>query len=54
MTRQDMADWMIRIYQYYLGPVRDMMKAEIMKSHHIHCDETPFVMPENSKQYMWV
>lgn len=54
IPRQDMAGWLIRIYQYYLGPVRDMMKAEIMKSHHIHCDETPFVMPEKSKQYMWV
>ncbi|QRV20563.1 hypothetical protein [Lacrimispora saccharolytica] len=32
--------WIIRNYQYYLGPVRNMMKAEIMKSHHIHCDET--------------
>ena len=30
------------------------MKAEIMKSHHVHCDETPFVMPEHSKEYMWV
>ena len=49
-----MAGWLIRIYQYYLDPVHDMMKAEIMKSHHIHCDETPFVMPEKSKQYMWV
>lgn len=54
IPRQDMAGWMIRLYEYYLKPVHDMMKAEILKSHHIHCDETPFVMPEHSKEYMWV
>ena len=32
IPRQDIAGWLIHIYQYYLGPVRDMMKAEIMKS----------------------
>ena len=45
---------MIRLSEYYLQPVHDMMKAEIMKSHHIHCDETPFIMPQHSKEYMWV
>ena len=54
IPRQDMAGWMIRLYEYYLGPVHDMMKKEILKSHHVHCDETPFVMPEHSKEYMWV
>ena len=54
IPRQDMAGWMIRLHEYYLGPVHDMMKKEIMRSHHVHCDETPFVMPEHSKEYMWV
>jgi transposase len=54
IPRQDMAGWMIRLHEYYLGPVHDMMKKEIMKSHHVHCDETPFIMPEHSKEYMWV
>lgn len=54
IPRQDMAGWMIRLSEYYLQPVHDLMKEEIMKSHHIHCDETPFVMPEHSKEYMWV
>ena len=54
IPRQDMAGWMIRLSEYYLQPVHDLMKAEIMESHHIHCDETPFIMPQHSKEYMWV
>lgn len=54
IPRQDMAGWMIRIHRYYLSQVHGMMKQELLKSHHIHCDETPFKMPERSKQYMWV
>ncbi|WP_166432646.1 IS66 family transposase [Lacrimispora amygdalina] len=34
IPRQDMAGWMFHIFQYYLGPVTGMMKAEL-----IHCDE---------------
>ena len=54
IPRQDMAGWMIRLSDYYLGPVHDMMKEEILRSHHVHCDETPFIMPEHTKEYMWV
>lgn len=54
IPRQDMAGWMIRLSEYYLQPVHALMKAELMKSHHIHCDETPFIMPRHSKEYMWV
>lgn len=54
IPRQDMAGWMIRIHQYYLGPVHDRMKQELLKSHHIHCDESPFTMPGHGKEYMWV
>ncbi len=50
-----MAGWMIRLSEYYMQPVHDLMKAEIMESHHIHCDETPFIMPSiKSKEYMGV
>ena len=54
IPRQDMAGWMIRLADYYLGPVHERMKQEILHSHHVHCDETPFVMPEHSREYMWV
>lgn len=54
IPRQDMVGWMIRLSEYYLGPVHDRMKAEIFRSHHVHCDETSFIMPEHNKEYMWV
>ena len=54
IPRQDMAGWMIRLTDYYLGPVHERMKQEILHSHYVHCDETPFVMPEHNKEYMWV
>ena len=54
IPRQDMAGWMIRIAEYYLGPIHGRLKNEVMNSHHVHCDETPFIMPEHSKEYMWV
>ncbi len=54
IPRQDMAGWMIRLSEYYLGPVHEMMKDEIIRSHYVHCDETPFIMPEHAKEYMWV
>ena len=54
IARQDMAGWMIRLYQYYLLPIRQMMKETMLRGHHIHCDETPFVMPGKAKQYMWL
>ena len=54
IPRQDMAGWMIRLSDYYLGPVHERMKQEILRSHHVHCDETPFIMPEHGKEYMWV
>lgn len=54
IPRQDMAGWMIRIHQYYLGQVHEMMKQELLKSHHIHCDESPFTMPGHGREYMWV
>ena len=54
IPRQDMAGWMIRINELYLPPVRALMKKHLMKAHHLHCDESPFTMPEHGKQYMWV
>lgn len=54
IPRQDMAGWMIRVHDYYLAPMHDMMKSELMQSDFVHCDESPFIMPEHSKEYMWV
>ncbi|HAP04046.1 MAG TPA: IS66 family transposase [Lachnospiraceae bacterium] len=54
LDRQDMAGWLISVYKYYMKPVHEMMKKNLMDAGLLHCDETPFVMPERSKQYMWV
>lgn len=61
ISRQVMAGWMIRLSDYYLDSVHQMMKAELKKAHLIHCDETPFIMSgekdaqdPQSKDYMWV
>lgn len=54
IPRQDMAGWMIRLHEHYLGPVHRKMRSEIMRSHHVHCDESPFVMPQHGREYMWV
>lgn len=61
ISRQVMAGWMIKLYQYYLEPVHRMMKTELFQSGIIHCDESPFKMTgekedgdPKSKDYMWV
>ena len=61
ISRQVMAGWMIRLSDYYLDSVHQMMKAELKKAPLIHCDETPFIMSgekdaqdPQSKDYMWV
>ena len=61
ISRQVMAGWMIKLYQYYLEPVHRMMKSELFRSGIIHCDESPFKMTgekeegdPKSKDYMWV
>lgn len=61
ISRQVMAGWIIKLYQYYLESIHRMMKAELFLSHLIHCDESPFKMTgekdagdPQSKDYMWV
>ena len=59
ISRQNMAGWMITIYDRYLRPLGWEFHKELLKSRLIHCDETPFKMPgngrgPNSKDYMWV
>ena len=44
ISRQVMAGWMIRLSDYYLDSVHQIMKAELKKAHLIRCDETPFIM----------
>jgi transposase len=61
VSRQVMANWMIRMGERYLSLIYDAMHEELLKNRLIHCDETPFVVTEdretrgpNAKSYMWV
>ena len=61
ISRQVMAGWMIRLSDYYLDSVHQMMKDELKKAPLIHCDKSPFTMSgekdandPQSKDYMWV
>jgi len=61
ISRQVMASWMIKLYDYYLPQVREVMIENLKESPLIHCDESPFVMSgeknatdPQSKDYMWV
>ncbi len=61
ISRQVIAGWMIKLYDYYLKPIHEAYKKELLASPLIHCDESPFTMSgekdENdpkSKHYMWV
>lgn len=59
ISRQDMAGWMIKVTERYLGPVFGKMKATMMGADLIHADETPFDVierepGESTKSYMWV
>lgn len=45
-----MAGWMIRLSDYYLDSVHQMMKDELKKAPLIHCDESPFTMSGEKMQ----
>ena len=59
VTRQNMANWTIRIAEEYLSLIYDKYKSELLEHHVIQADETPLLVnkdgrPTGSKSYMWV
>lgn len=59
ITRQNMANWMIRLGEEYLGPFYDYLHGLLYDFHVIQADETPVLVnrdgrPAGSKSYMWV
>lgn len=59
ITRQNMANWMIRIAEEYLGILYDYLHEKLYDYHVIQADETPCFVnkdgrPAGSKSYMWV
>lgn len=59
IKRQNMANWMIRLSEEYLGVLYDYLHQLLFDYHVIQADETPVLVnkdgrPANSKSYMWV
>jgi len=59
ITRQNMANWMIRLADEYLGAMYDYLHTKLYGFHVIQADETPVLAnkdgrPAGSKSYMWV
>lgn len=59
ITRQNMANWMIRLGEEYLGVLYDYLHKLLYDYHVIQADETPVLVNKDgrsagSKSYMWV
>ena len=59
ITRQNMANWMIRLGEEYLAVLYDYLHEKLYGYHVIQADETPVLVnhdgrPVGSKSYMWV
>ena len=59
ITRQNMANWMIRLSEEYLSVIYERLHEKLMNCHVIQADETPVLVHRDersagSKSYMWV
>ena len=59
ITRQNMANWMIRLGETYLAVLYDYLHQKLYDYHVIQADETPVLVNKDgrtagSKRYMWV
>lgn len=59
VNRKNMAHWMIRLAEEYLGVLYDLLRQKLYGYHVIQADETPCLVnkdgrPAGSKSYMWV
>ena len=59
ITRQNMANWMIRLTEEYLSIIYDYLHERLYSYHVIQADETPVLVnrdgrPAGAKSYMWV
>ena len=59
IPRKNMANWMIRLGEEYLGILYDYLHQKLYDYHVIQADETPVLVnrdgrPAGSKSYMWV
>lgn len=59
LSRQTMANWVIRSTERYLSLICDRMREDLLSESVIHADETPVLVNKDgrkagSKSYMWV
>lgn len=59
IPRRNMANWMIRLAEEYLGILYDYLHDLLITYHVVQADETPVLVnkdgrPANAKSYMWV
>ena len=59
ITRQNMANWMIRLGEEYMGLIYDHLHTKLYGYHVIQADETPLLVnrdgrPPGTHSYMWV
>lgn len=60
LSRQTMANWVIRCSDDWLSPIYDLMKDKLLKNDILHADETQLQVlketgkPAKSKSYMWL
>lgn len=59
IPRRNMANWMIRLAEEYLGIFYDYLHDLLITYHVVQADETPVLVnkdgrPSNAKSYMWV
>ena len=59
ISRQTMANWVIRTSERYISLIYDRMRDELMKSSVVHADETPVMVTKDGREgmhrnYMWV
>ena len=59
ISRQTMANWVIKTAERYLSLVYDRIKEELIKNPVLHADETPVMVTKDGrkgmhKNYMWV
>ena len=59
ITRQNMANWMIRLGEEYMGLLYDHLHTKLYGYHVIQADETPLLVnrdgrPPGTQSYMWV
>lgn len=59
ISRQVMANWVIRVTERYLSLIYDRLKEELLKTPVTHADETPVIVNKDGRKgthqnYMWV